>query len=235
VHRCLLTVRRRRRPSHARDVRPAPIPDFDLSGLLRRIRRRADLSQRELSASLRISKGAVAAAETGSRGMDARVLAHAAALADLRLVVVDAAGDEVPGMSPNAVRDGAGRQFPAHVDTRYVEEGWWHDNHHYARRRPWYTFDRERSRRDALRRSAGMPDDHQLPRPGDSPGERAAARALQYWRRRAGERERAFLAGASAGRPDAFTCTCPPGCDELDDRSGPPVHTGDCPCSCDLA
>ena len=92
-----------------------------------------------------MSKGAVAAAETGSRGMDARVLAHAAALADLRLVVVDAAGDEVPGMSPNAVRDGAGRKFPAHVDTRYVEEGWWHDNHHYGRRRPWYTFDRERS------------------------------------------------------------------------------------------
>jgi HTH-type transcriptional regulator/antitoxin HipB len=211
------------------------VPDFDLSGLLRRIRRRADLSQRELADSLRVSKTAVAAAENGSRGMDVRVLSLAAGLAGLRLVAVDAAGDEVVGLVGKAVRDGAGRRFPAHLDTRYVDDGWWHDNHHYGRRRPWYTFDRTRSQRDALRRAAGTPDDHQLPRPGDSPEERAAARSLEYWRRRAAERERAFLSGELAGRPDAFTCTCPTRCDELDDWSSRPVHAEDCPCSCDVA
>jgi HTH-type transcriptional regulator/antitoxin HipB len=95
--------------------------------MVRRIRRLADLSQRELSARIGISKSAVAAAESGRAGLDARVLARAAALAGLRLALVDGQGREVPGMDPDAVRDTAGRLYPAHLDTRYSDEGWWHD------------------------------------------------------------------------------------------------------------
>jgi len=57
---------------------------------------------------------------------------------------------------------------------------------------------------------------------------------MAYWHRRAAERERAFLGGERAGRPEPFTCICPPVCDELDDWSGRPVHAEQCPCSCDL-
>jgi transcriptional regulator with XRE-family HTH domain len=207
---------------------------FDLSGTLRRIRRRADLSQRELAQACGISQSAVARAERGSHDLPTGVLVRAAALAGLTVALVDGTGQEVAPMSSDAVRDRADRRFPAHLDTRYVEDGWWHDNHHYGRARPWYTFDRERSRRDVLRGRAGVPDDHQLPRPGDAPEERAAARRLEYWRRRAQERERRFLAGELALRSDPFTCTCPPRCDELDDWGGRPVHAEDCTCSCDV-
>jgi HTH-type transcriptional regulator/antitoxin HipB len=206
---------------------------FDLSGALRRIRRRADLSQRELAAAVRLSPSAVAHAEAGTRDLPVAALTRAAALAGLRLTLVDAAGDECPPMSPDTVRDGGYRRFPAHLDTRYSDEGWWHGPHRYDRPQPWYTFDRDRRSRDASRASSGTPDDHQLPQPGDSPQERAAERRRAYWRRRAEERERRFLAGEFSGVGPGFVCDCPPGCDELDVGERP-VHVPGCPCSCDL-
>jgi hypothetical protein len=45
------------------------------------------------------------------------------ALADLRLVVVDQHDEIVDPMSEDAVRDRAGRRYPAHSDLRVV--GWW--------------------------------------------------------------------------------------------------------------
>jgi HTH-type transcriptional regulator/antitoxin HipB len=203
--------------------------------MVRRIRRLADLSQRELSARIGISKSAVAAAESGRAGLDARVLARAAALAGLRLALVDGQGREVPGMDPDAVRDTAGRLYPAHLDTRYSDEGWWHDEHRYSRARVWYTFDRDLGRRNAVRRHTGTPDDHQLPRAGDAPWERAEARRLARRREREAERQRRFAAGELSGIDLRFDCTCPPRCDELDEGVGRPVHAPECPCGCDLA
>jgi HTH-type transcriptional regulator/antitoxin HipB len=138
-------------------------------------------------------------------------------------------------MDPLAVRDMAGRRFPAHLDTRYADEGWWHDAHRYSRDRVWYTFDRDRGRRDALRRRDGTPDDHQLPRAGDSPREREEARRRASRRARDEELRQRRLALPWQPIDDGFTCTCPPACDELDDRSGRPVHTDGCPCSCDVS
>jgi HTH-type transcriptional regulator/antitoxin HipB len=92
--------------------------------MLRRIRRTADLSQRELAARIGISKSAVAAAESGRSGIDARALARAAELAGLRLALVDADGRETAGMDGDAVRDQAGRLYPAHLDTRHGDEEW---------------------------------------------------------------------------------------------------------------
>jgi HTH-type transcriptional regulator/antitoxin HipB len=209
--------------------------DFDLAGAVRRIRRRADLSQRELADRCAVSQSAIARVENGSQDLSVRVLVAAARLAGLRLVLVDADGEEVTGMAENTVRDMGGRRFPAHLDTRYSDEGWWHDAHRYSRHRPWYTFDRRRDLRDQYRRWAGTPEDHQRPEPGDSPAEREAARRQDYWRLRAEKRERRFLAGDFAHRPDAFVCSCPDDCDELDDRSGKPVHADGCPCLCDVA
>ncbi|WP_167760434.1 helix-turn-helix transcriptional regulator [Blastococcus sp. CT_GayMR16] len=208
--------------------------DFDLCGALRRIRRSADLSQRELATAAGLSPSAVAHAEAGTRDLPTRALARAAAVAGLRLVLVDGTGQETVGMGDDTVRDLAGRRFPAHLDTRHSDQGWWHGPHRYSRYRPWYTFDRDRWTRDKYRRRHGTPEDHQLPQPGDSPADRAEVRRREYWRQRSEERERRFLAGDLARLPDAFLCSCPPRCDELDDYSRRPVHAEECPCLCEL-
>ena len=194
----------------------------------------ADLSQRELARALDVSKSSVGDAESGTSGLDARLLARAAALAGLRIALLDAGGGEVAPMSAEAVRDRSGRRYPAHLDTRYSEDDWWHGTHRYAREQPWYTFDRDRRTRDRYTRRHGVPADHQLPQPGDSPQERAAARVAARRTQRAEERRRRFLAGEFRGLPEPFECCCPPRCDELDDRNGRPVHAQDCPCSCDV-
>jgi len=207
---------------------------FDLTGALRRIRRTADLSQRELATRIDVSKSAIAAAESGSRSLDLRLLAEAAELAGLHLALVDADGHEVSGMAAEGVRDMSGRRFPAHLDTRYSDEGWWHHPHRYDRAQPWYTFDRDRRTRDAFRAHGAIPDDHQLPQPGDSPAERAEARRREYWRGVADERRRRFEAGEFRQLGDWFTCTCPARCEDVDDFSGRPVHADECRCRCDV-
>ena len=210
------------------------MPRFDLPGVLRRIRRQADLSQRDLARAIDTSKSTVAAAETGHAGLDVRLLDRAASLAGLRLALLDSANTEVSVMADGAVRDMSGRRFPAHLDTRYGDEGWWHGPERYSRVQPWYTFDRERTVRDWYRARTGTPDDHQLPQPGDSPEERTAARRAAAWERRQEEVKRMRLEGRIPERVE-FDCTCPPRCEELDDRCGKPVHAPECRCLCDVA
>jgi transcriptional regulator with XRE-family HTH domain len=207
---------------------------FDLSGVLRRIRRVADLSQRGLADRCELSQSAVAQAESGRRDLPTQILARAAELAGLRLALLDAAGNEVGGMAPDTVRDLGGRRFPAHLDTVHSDERWWRWAHRFDRSRPTYTFGRDRGGRDARRRARGTPVDHHPFVPGDSPAERAADRRRAALRKRAEERERRFLTGELTGLDDGFTCSCPPGCDGLDDGSGRPVHADGCPCRCDV-
>jgi transcriptional regulator with XRE-family HTH domain len=209
--------------------------DFDAGGLLRRIRRLADVSQRELAAALGVSKSSVAAIETGGHGVDALVLARAAALAGLRLTLLDAEGREVAPMSAERVRDLGGRRFPAHLDTRRSDVGRWIHEPRRDRPETAFTFTRDRRHRDSSRRATGTATDHHPVLPGDSPAARREERRHAAARERARERGRRFLAGEFRALPEPFQCTCPPACDELDDRSGRPVHADDCPCSCDLA
>jgi transcriptional regulator with XRE-family HTH domain len=208
------------------------VAPFDLSGSLRRIRRSADLSQRELAVAAGLSVSAVAHAEAGTRELPVGALARAAELAGLRLVLLDANGHEVDGMSADGVRDRSGRRFPAHLDTHYSDERWWRYAHRYDRPLPWFTFDRHRAGRDAVRRSTGTPGDHHEPGPGDSPQERKAQRGREAGRRAEEERQRWIDAGDGPVWVD-FECSCPPGCDELDDGEHP-RHAAGCPCLCDL-
>lgn len=207
---------------------------FDVPGALRRIRRIADMSQRELARALGSSPSTIGHAETGTRELTVGVLARAATLAGLRLALVDEQGEECAPMRPDTVRDRGDRRFPAHLDTRHSDEGWWHAPHRYDRAQPWYTFDRDRWTRDSFRERRGTPEDHQLPRSGDSPQDRAAERRRAYWRRQAEDRERRFLAGEFSGIDLGPVCDCPTGCDALDIGERP-VHVPDCRCSCDLA
>lgn len=207
---------------------------FDLAGVLRRIRRLADLSQRELAAAAGLAPSSVAHAEAGTRDLPARALARAAELAELRLALLDAAGREVGPMAAGGARDKADRRLPAHLDTRHGDEGWWYEIHRYGRARPWFTFDRNRDVRNAVRRRHGTPQDHHVPQPGDCPAERAAARRSERRRRADEERARRFEAGELRLSGDWFTCACPARCSELDDFSGRPVHTDECRCRCDV-
>jgi transcriptional regulator with XRE-family HTH domain len=201
--------------------------EFSLEGTLRRIRRTADMSQREMAAAAGIARSTLAAGESGDRDLGARALARAAAVAGLRLALLDGEGAEVRPMDDDAVRDMGRRRFPAHLDTRYSEEDWWHGLERYSRPRPWYTFDQNRERRDSRRR-AGVPDDHQLPKAGDSPADREAAG------RRAARRQQREANAGRPRQPDPWVCECPPLCAELEDWEGPPKHADVCLCRCDL-
>ncbi|MGY1846684.1 MULTISPECIES: helix-turn-helix domain-containing protein [unclassified Blastococcus] len=203
-----------------------------LAGMLRRARRVADLSQREMAAAAGVAKSTLAAAEAGARDLPVGALLGVLAVARLRLALIGADGAEVLPMSDRAIRDHGGRRFPAHLDPRHSDEGWWHGSERYSRPQPWYTFDLSRSARDGERRLRGVPDDHQPPRAGDSPAERRAARRAEAAQRRREDLERRRLAGELPTLTD-FACTCPPACAEGDDGLRP-FHVDDCPCRCDV-
>ena len=230
VHR-----RRSRAPRAATDGDADAVSDLSLPGLLRRIRRTADLSQRELARAGGLPRSTVAAAEAGTRGLDARTLARLAALAGFRLALLDAEGREVAPMHAAAVRDGADRHYPAHLDTRHGDEGWWHGPHRYDRDPVTYTFDRDRRYRDVRRAGAGTPEDHRLPQPGDALADRARARRAAARQAREEELARRRAAGLVPPLDLGVACDCPPGCEELDDRSGPPRHAAGCACPCDVS
>ena len=209
---------------------------FPLGGILRRIRRLTDCSQRELAERLGISKTAVAAAERGTRDLAVSVLVRAAATAGCRLAVLDASGTELEPMGGDTVRDGADRLMPAHLDTRHGDEDWWGGPHRPRLVNPRYTFDRDRRLRDR-RRGVDLPADHHRPEDGDSLAERAAARRAEVLRREAVRRLEAFQTRCAAGFPPSpeweLDCTCPAECAELDVGERP-VHAPDCACGCDV-
>jgi HTH-type transcriptional regulator/antitoxin HipB len=209
--------------------------EWELAGAVRRIRRRADMSQRQIAQACGVGPSVVAKAEAGTRDLPTGLLARLAAAAGLRLALLDSAtGAEVEPMSHDAVRDAGGRLFPAHLDTRHGDDDWWGTEHRPRTRQPRYTFDIDRRLRDRRRRAA-TPTDHHVPTPGDSLAERAAARRQEAVRREADERQRWFLDPARARLPDSFTCWCPPECDEEEDGADELAHTGSCECRCDLA
>ena len=86
-----------------------------VAGYVARARRIADLSQRELAQRLGVGPATVGRWECGGT-MAVVALTRVLALAGLRLQVVDEQGDVVPPFGSDAVRDNAGRRFPAHLD-----------------------------------------------------------------------------------------------------------------------
>jgi transcriptional regulator with XRE-family HTH domain len=206
---------------------------FDLCGVLRRIRRTADLSQPELAAAAGLGASAVAHAEAGTRDLPSCALARAAELAGLRLALLDADGRAVTGMDPDGARDATRRRLPAHLDTQHTDEVADRWAHRPDREQPWSTFGLDRAARDRRRARAGTPEDHDVPVPGDSPAERRSRRR-EVARRRAAERSGHRRSAVGWPADEDLTCSCPPECDEVDDGSGPPGHAAACACGCDL-
>jgi transcriptional regulator with XRE-family HTH domain len=206
---------------------------FDLSGVVRRVRRTADLSQRELAERIGVPQSTLAAAETGGGGLPVAVLARIAQVVGGRLAVLTADGTEVTPMDAVAVRDRAGRRFPAHLDTRYGDQDWWKDSP-YRRGHPRYTFDRQRRSRDWRREPTGIPPEHLRPGPDDSPAARRAARSAAARAAADAARQRRFLAGELPRSAPEPACTCPAACDELLAAGVRHPHVADCPCGCDV-
>ena len=147
-------------------------PWLALPGLMRRIRRLADLSQRDLARELGVGKSVVARWEIGQTCPSTDQLHAAAGLAGLRIALVDADGDEVAPMSYAAEPDRAGRYQPAHLDVEPLD---W-----FVPRRPGIHLEtaydveyrrskgagdpqaryRRRRGRDLMRRFRPVPDDH---------------------------------------------------------------------------
>ena len=106
---------------HARDMSKHDeiiLGGHALSTLIRRVRRTADMSQRELAAAARVSASMIGQLEVGGRVPSLPALQRILAVAGYGLVVVDTEGRLVPPLLVwPEVADLAGRRFPAHLDT----------------------------------------------------------------------------------------------------------------------
>lgn len=139
---------------------------IDTAGLVRRVRRIADISQRELAERCGLSKAAIGRVEAGAP-VAVHVFVRILAEVGLRLEIVNPDGWQVEPMRPDAVRDRANRLLPAHLDPRPVTF-WWN-------RAPYRERDYERGQPNALfrRRPGNRPcpeeredaawDDHPTP------------------------------------------------------------------------
>jgi HTH-type transcriptional regulator/antitoxin HipB len=90
--------------------------DFDIAGLVVRARRLGDLSQRDLASKVGLTQPSIAKIEGGQRQPSVSLFARIMVEAGLRLCVVDRQGREIDPVPDDAVRDNAGRRFPAHLD-----------------------------------------------------------------------------------------------------------------------
>ena len=92
-------------------------------GLVRRIRRILDVSQRGLAALLGVSQSVVARWETGRTSPRASVLEDLLRRAGLEVSLQDRHGEPVVPMRADGARTRRGSRFPAHTDLR--ASGWW--------------------------------------------------------------------------------------------------------------
>ncbi|RYB91863.1 XRE family transcriptional regulator [Nocardioides oleivorans] len=145
-----------------------------MPGLVRRIRRILDVSQRGLAALLGVSQSVVARWETGRTSPRASAVERLLGMAKVRATLHDEeSGEEVTPMRADGARKHGGSRFPAHTDLRVT--GWWIPRELRSMTSVEYfsSRDRSRERRDPAihyrtgrrakwveRLVRGVPDDH---------------------------------------------------------------------------
>jgi len=188
--------------------------------MLRRARRNARLSQREMAAAIGVGKSTIGQAERDGGSVTLPVLLAALAVGGIELVPM-CGDDEVPNMRPDELRDRRGRKLPAHQYAWVASESecvpsWWRGSH--ARNAP-VRWTRHNTWIDILH----------LPLYHPGPDDLAIARREDA-DRRAFQQER-LMALRRTREPVAFTvpaCTCSDECIAAA-RACPPT----CPCQCD--
>jgi len=193
----------------ARDETSVP----DVSGVVRRLRRTNDLSQRDLARMVGIDQSQIARIEASHRGIDVQLFAQILEVGGMRLTIVDTHGVEITPVGQDVLRDSAGRRMPAHLGV--LGRG---ELPYFALRGPRYDRPTPRARyhhcraRDQRRTEVGTgPSDDQPTRSEIAEAERAKRTARLMAARR----------WSSALLAD--DCTCIPACWE---------HAG-CAPSCD--
>jgi transcriptional regulator with XRE-family HTH domain len=124
-----------------------------VSGLVRKARRLADMSQREMARAAEVSQAAISKIEAGTLMPSMGLLQRVLGVAKLWLVAVDDEGRVVEPMKDwQDTRDGAGRRYPSHLDTILDPKpgDWWGDV--YGLTAPPETFRRDRGVRDMQRK-----------------------------------------------------------------------------------
>lgn len=153
----------------------------DVSGYVRRVRRRMDVSQRELAAAIGVNQATISRIESGS-DVDVRTLARVLGLAGLRLVVVDEAGASIEPMPRDVFRDRAGRRQPSHLDVHALPETptmkmLFRSVDPVPASGSWFHM---RAERDRLRARAGVADGGEQLSVSAARARRAALRARRY-------------------------------------------------------
>ncbi len=188
--------------------------EFDAARFIVRVRRRADLSQRQLADVIGVSRATIGRLESGASHVDTATLGVILSVAGLRLAVLDEAGKEVTPVPIDLLRDHANRRFPGHLDVLPPEDMPAYRGANPRRGRPdanaWFL---QRRARATLRDKVGVPLDHP-----SVTGERRRKRA----RREAGVAA-AVLKYRSQPLPE---CTCLDECFEL-------ACLEDCSCQCE--
>ena len=129
------------------------VGQYPAAGLVRRARRIADLSQRQMARLSHVAPSTVGKVEVGTLAPSLELFQRLIAAAGLFLAVVDQNGRVVLPMEDRAqLADGAERRYPSHLDTIVDPEPgeWWGDR--YGLARPPETFHRDRQYRDEKRR-----------------------------------------------------------------------------------
>jgi transcriptional regulator with XRE-family HTH domain len=94
-----------------------PADALDVSGAIRALRRRVDVSQRELAASSGVPVATVGRIESGySRDPRLRTVERLVRATGARLAIVDLDGTEPIALATDRWRDRADRRFPPHLD-----------------------------------------------------------------------------------------------------------------------
>lgn len=131
----------------------ARLEQSTLPGLVRRVRRIADVSQRELATRIGVSQATVSRLEAGRLVPSIATLLRIVDAAELMLVVTNADGKVIEPMRVwDETRDGGEKMFPAHLDLVLdpTADDWWASR--YGLAKPPETYHRNRVWRDAKRR-----------------------------------------------------------------------------------
>jgi transcriptional regulator with XRE-family HTH domain len=128
------------------------VGEYPAAGLVRRARRLADLSQRQMARLAGVAPSTIGKVESGRMSPSLELFQRLIGTAELCLVVIDRDRRLVLPMGESAdTRDGAERRYPSHLDTILDPRPgeWWADGFGLAR--PPETFHRNRHTRDVLR------------------------------------------------------------------------------------